>query len=85
MPEPKLSTTLPKKLKNKPYIPTDDDVKRIMQYAKGTRYEVALMLAAMGGWETPYVMRAVYTHSMEEEQEKAKRKAAEQLKQSILS
>lgn len=200
-PNLKLSTTLPKKVKNKPYIPSDEDIRKILQYAKGSRYEVALMLAcfglrrseicaltlddikgdvvtinkakvydkekkqwvikptpkttsstreivipkelvaliekqgyiykghpdniydfldvaqknlgmehfsihklrhyfaskmsalgipetdimAMGGWETPYVMRAVYTHSMEAEQEKAKRKAAEQLKESILS
>lgn len=43
-----LDVTLPQKIKKEVYVPTDEDVKRIFQYAKGTIYEAAIMLAAMG-------------------------------------
>lgn len=43
-----LNTTLPLYIKNEDYIPTDNDIKAILQAAKGTRYEVALILAAFG-------------------------------------
>jgi len=43
-----INTTLPQKIKKEPYIPTDEDVKRIMTAAAGTNYEVALMLACFG-------------------------------------
>ena len=43
-----INTTLPQKLKREPYIPTDEDVKRILQAAKGTNYEVPIMLACFG-------------------------------------
>ncbi len=38
----------------------------------------------MGGWETDYVMKAVYRHSMMEKEEKAKRKASEKLQSAII-
>lgn len=47
-PELKITTTLPQKLKNAPYIPSDEDVRRILEYTKGSRYEVAIMLACYG-------------------------------------
>lgn len=47
-PELNISTTLPQKQKRQEYIPTDEDVKRILQYAKGSKYEVALLLATFG-------------------------------------
>lgn len=43
-----INTTLPQKLKREPYIPTDEDVKRILQAAKGTNYEIPIMLACFG-------------------------------------
>lgn len=43
-----ISTTLPQKLKNEPYIPSDDDVSAILEYAKGTEYEIAILLACYG-------------------------------------
>lgn len=47
-PSLKLTTTLPQKVKNKPYIPSDEDVQRILEHAQGTRYEVPLVLACYG-------------------------------------
>ncbi len=47
-PHLKLSTTLPQKLKNEPYIPSDEDVKLILQYSKGTEYEIPIILACYG-------------------------------------
>ncbi len=47
-PNLKLTTTLPQKLKNEPYIPSDEDVRRILDYAKGTDYEIPLILACYG-------------------------------------
>lgn len=47
-PNLKLSTTLPQKVKNEPYIPSDDDVKRILEYAKDTEYEIPVILACYG-------------------------------------
>lgn len=43
-----INTTLPQKPSSEAYIPTDEDVKRILEYAKGSRYEIAIMLAAFG-------------------------------------
>lgn len=48
VPSMDICTTLPQKVKNEPYIPSDDDVKRIFEYAKGTQYEIGLKLCAMG-------------------------------------
>ena len=47
-PNLKISATLPQKIKNEPYIPSDEDVKRILDYAKGTKYETAIILACYG-------------------------------------
>ena len=47
-PELKIYTTLPQKVKNEPYIPTDMDVKRIPEHAKGTEYEIPIILACYG-------------------------------------
>lgn len=47
-PDLKLHTTLPQKLKTEPYIPSDDDVKKILEYAKGTEYEIPIILACYG-------------------------------------
>ena len=44
----RLNTTLPQKVKNEPYIPSDEDVKRILERAKGTEYEIPLVLACYG-------------------------------------
>ncbi len=47
-PNLKISTTLPQKVKNEPYIPSDEDVQRILEHAKGTEYEIPLILACYG-------------------------------------
>lgn len=44
-PDLKLHTTLPQKVKNEPYIPSDEDVRRILEYVKSTEYEIPIMLA----------------------------------------
>jgi len=47
-PNTRITTTLPQKVKETPYIPTDNDVKRILEYASGTQFEVPLILATFG-------------------------------------
>lgn len=47
-PSLKLNTTLPKRVKNEPYIPSDEDIKRILDYARGTEYEIPIILACYG-------------------------------------
>ena len=47
-PETNISATLPQKVENEPYMPTDDEVKRILDMAKGTVYEIPLRLACYG-------------------------------------
>ena len=47
-PDMKIHTTLPQKLKSEPYIPSDDDVKRILTSAQNTMYEIPLALACYG-------------------------------------
>lgn len=47
-PDIKIYTTLPKKVKNEPYIPSDEDVRRILEVSKGTEYEIPLVLACYG-------------------------------------
>ena len=42
------SPKLPPKEHKKPYIPTEDEVKAIMNEIKGTKYEVPILLASMG-------------------------------------
>lgn len=43
-----LNTTLPAKQKSEAYIPTDDDIKKIIEASKGTNYEYAIALACYG-------------------------------------
>lgn len=43
-----LNTTLPQKHKIEPYIPTDEDVKRILDHAKGSMFEIPIALACFG-------------------------------------
>lgn len=47
-PEMNISTTLPQKFKNEPYIPSDDDVRRLLEEAKGSMFEIPIMLACYG-------------------------------------
>lgn len=47
-PNLKINTTLPQKNKNEPYIPSDEDVRKLLDAAAGTRYEVPLVLACYG-------------------------------------
>ncbi len=47
-PNLKLTTTLPQKVKNEPYIPSDEDIKKILDYAKDTEYEIPIILACYG-------------------------------------
>lgn len=43
-----INTTLPQKVPKELYIPSDEDVRRILERAKGTDYEIALSLACFG-------------------------------------
>ena len=43
-----LKTTMPKNKRREIYIPTDDDVSRILNMVSGTRYEVPFLLAIFG-------------------------------------
>ncbi len=47
-PNLKISTTLPQKVKNEPYTPSQEDVKRILEAVKGTMFEVPVILACYG-------------------------------------
>lgn len=47
-PQLKLTTTLPKKAPNEAYIPTKSDIKAILKYVEGTRYEIPFSLAMFG-------------------------------------
>ncbi|MCM1191976.1 MAG: tyrosine-type recombinase/integrase [Butyrivibrio sp.] len=47
-PSLKICTTLPQKVKKEPYIPSDEDVKRILECAMDTEYEIPLILACYG-------------------------------------
>lgn len=48
MPSLVLSTTLPQKVRKTSYIPTTDDVKRLLGYCHDTEYYVPLYLATLG-------------------------------------
>ena len=43
-----LHTTLPQKVKKEPYIPSDEDVKRILKELGGTQFEIPVLLACYG-------------------------------------
>lgn len=47
-PSLRISTTLPQKIKNEPYVPSQVNIKSILTGAKGTQYEIPLMLACYG-------------------------------------
>ena len=44
----KLKVTLPQPETKISYFPTDDDIQRIMEYVKGSKYESAFILASLG-------------------------------------
>ena len=44
-----LNTTLPQKEKKEVYVPSDDEVKKLLSVAKGTNYYIPILLAAFGG------------------------------------
>ena len=43
-----LHTTLPQKVKSEPYIPSDEDIKRIIADVEGTMFEIPILLACYG-------------------------------------
>lgn len=47
-PELKIYTTLPQKIKKEVYIPSDEDIRLILNHAKGTSYEIPIILACYG-------------------------------------
>lgn len=47
-PNLKICTTLPQKVKKEPYIPSDEEIKRILEYIKGTEFEIPIILACYG-------------------------------------
>lgn len=47
LPSVEFHTTMPQKIIKKPYIPTETDVKRLLEYSKDTEYWVPLSLACL--------------------------------------
>lgn len=47
-PEMKIYTTLPQKRKIEPYIPTDEDIKRLLSAIEGTEFYIPVILACYG-------------------------------------
>ena len=47
-PDMKIYTRLPQRIKNEPYIPSDDDVKKILAKVKDTPFEIPIILACYG-------------------------------------
>jgi len=47
-PSLELHTTLPQKSNEEPYSPTEDDVRRILEIAQGTKYELPFLLGIHG-------------------------------------
>lgn len=47
-PNLQLNTTLPMYVKPKAYIPSDDDIRAILEKSRGSKYESALILASFG-------------------------------------
>lgn len=43
-----INITLPQKIKNEPYIPSEEDVNRILEAAKDSKYELTLYLCCLG-------------------------------------
>lgn len=48
LPDLRLRTSLPKKERQKKYIPTDQDIKTLLEYAEGKPIEIPILLAATG-------------------------------------
>ena len=47
-PQLRISSTLPQMTKKDPYLPSDEDIKAVLDYYKGTEYEIPLRLAGYG-------------------------------------
>ena len=47
-PDVTLRTKLPQNIPHEEYIPTKEDIEKVLQYAKGSEYELALKLACFG-------------------------------------
>lgn len=47
-PNLKIYTTFPQKSKNEPYIPSDEDIRKLLEYAKGSQFEIPIILACYG-------------------------------------
>ena len=47
-PEISLRTSLPQKIKAETYVPTNEEVKKVVEYSRGTEYEIAILLASLG-------------------------------------
>lgn len=47
-PNMNLTTTLPQKIKNEPYVPTEKEVKKILEESKGTDYHIMFQLGVLG-------------------------------------
>lgn len=47
-PRLKLTTTLPQKVRKDYYIPSDEDIRRLLDAIKGTEYEIPVILACYG-------------------------------------
>ena len=47
-PDMRLTTQLPQKIRPELYVPTDAEIKRLMQYVQGTDLELPVLLAAFG-------------------------------------
>jgi integrase len=43
-----LHTTLPKRIKYEPYIPTTDEIRQVLDMAKGTQYHIPFQLGVLG-------------------------------------
>lgn len=47
-PDLNISTKLPQKPKSEPHIPSDEDIKKILNHVKGTMFEIPIILACYG-------------------------------------
>lgn len=46
-PDMHISVTLPQKVRKKPYTPSEEDVKRLLEYSKNTKYYIPFYLASL--------------------------------------
>ena len=44
----RITTTLPQKRRVEAYIPSDEDIKKVLEYFRGTNYEILIILACYG-------------------------------------